>query len=74
MTHKNPFEIRAEMVQLAKDYWDTQYQMNIQLANDLFEQGKLQLEQVQEAYQMYTMEDVMNTAKEMYSFVSTKDR
>jgi ABC-type transporter lipoprotein component MlaA len=74
MTHKNPFEIRAEMVQLAKDYMDHQYHMNVQLANDLFEQGKLQLEQVQEAYTMYSIEEMMEKAKEMYSFVSTKDR
>mgnify|MGYP000660471614 CR=1 FL=1 len=74
MTHKNPFEIRADMVKLAKDYMDHQYQMNVQLANDLFEQGKLQLEQVQEAYTMYSIEEMMEKAKEMYSFVSTKDR
>ena len=29
--------------------------------------------EVQEAYKMYSMEDLMNKAKEMYSFVSTKD-
>ena len=40
MTHKNPFEIRAEMLHLAKDYMDTQQQMNIQFANDMYEQGK----------------------------------
>ena len=25
MTQKNPFEIRAEMLQMAKDYMDQQY-------------------------------------------------
>lgn len=39
MAHKNPFEIRAEMLQMAKDYMDQQWTMNIQLANDLYEQG-----------------------------------
>ena len=28
MTTKNPFEIRAEILQLAKDYMDQQYHMN----------------------------------------------
>lgn len=73
MTHKNPFEIRAEMLQLAKDYMDQQQSINIQFANDMFEQGKMQWEQVQEAYKMYSMEDLMEKAKEMYSFVSKKD-
>ena len=26
MTHKNPFEIRTEMLQMAKDYMDQQYE------------------------------------------------
>jgi len=73
VTHKNPFEIRAEMLHLAKDYMDTQQRMNIQFANDMYEQGKKNMQDVQEAYKMYSMDDVINKAKEMYSFVSTKD-
>jgi hypothetical protein len=73
MSNKNPFEIRAEMLQLAKDYMDQQYHMNVQLANDMFEQGKKTYEDVQAAYKMYSMEDLMEKAKEMYSFVSKKD-
>lgn len=73
MSHKNPFEIRAEMLQLAKDYMDQQYHMNVQFTNDMFEQGKIQWEEVQEAYKMYSVEDLMQKAKEMYSFVSKKD-
>jgi len=73
VTPKNPFEIRAEMLHLAKDYMDTQQQMNIQFANDMYEQGKKNMQEVQEAYKMYSMDDVINKAKEMYSFVSTKD-
>ena len=73
MTHKNPFEIRTEMLQMAKDYLDQQYHMNIQLANDLYEQGQKTAEEVKEAYQIYSTEDLMEKAKEMYSFVSKKD-
>ncbi len=73
MTHKNPFEIRTEMLQMAKDYMDQQYQMNIQLANDLYEQGQKTAEEVKDAYKMYSVEDMMDKAKEMYSFVSKKD-
>ena len=74
MTHKNPFEIRAEMLQLAKDYLDQQYHMNIQFAEKALEQGKKTFEEYQEAAtKMYSMEDLMEKAKEMYSFVSKKD-
>jgi hypothetical protein len=51
MTNKNPFEIRADMLKLAKDYMDQQYNMNVQLMNDMYEQGKKNYEEVQEAYQ-----------------------
>ena len=71
--NKNPFEIRAEMLQLAKEYMDKQQEMNVQLMNDLFEQNKVQMEDVIAAYKMYSMEDLMAKAKEMYTFVSKKD-
>lgn len=73
MSNKNPFEIRAEMLQLAKDYMDQQYHMNVQLANDMFEQGKKTYEEVQAAYKMYSIEELMAKAKEMYSFVCSKE-
>ena len=74
MTHKNPFEIRSDMIALAKQYLDKQYELNVQLANDMFEQGKKSYEEVQEAYKMYSIEEVIEKAQQMYSFVSTKDK
>ena len=74
MTNKNPFEIRAEMLQLAKEYMDRQYELNIQLINDMYEQGKATYKEVQDAYKIYSMDELMTKAKEMYSFVSTKDK
>lgn len=72
MTNKNPFEIRADMLKLAKDYMDQQYNMNIQLMNDMYEQGMKTYEEVQDAYKMYDMNELMSKAREMYSFVSDK--
>lgn len=73
----NPFEIRAEMVKLAKDYMDQQYHMNIQFYENMIAEGKKAREEVEEqlkdAYKMYSMEELMTKAKEMYNFVSTKD-
>ena len=77
MSNKNPFEIRAEMLQLAKDYMDQQYHMNIQFYENMITEGKKVREdiedQLKDAYKMYTMEELMQKAKEMYTFVSKKD-
>ena len=70
---KNPFEIRAEMLQLAKEYMDQQYHMNVQFAESMMEQGKKTIEDVKSSYEMYSMDDLMEKAKEMYSFVSNKE-
>jgi len=61
------------MLQLAKEYMDQQYHMNVQFAESMMEQGKKTIEDVQSSYQMYSMDDLMEKAKEMYSFVSNKD-
>ena len=73
MSNKNPFEIRAEMLQLAKDYMDQQWQMNVEFTRQLFEQNKKTAEEMQEALKIYSMEELMEKAKEMYQFVSKKD-
>ena len=73
MSNKNPFEIRSEMLSMAKDYLDQQYQMNFMFAEKLFEQGKKTAEEMQKATQMYSTEELMEKAKEFYSFVSKKD-
>ena len=73
MANKNPFEIRAEILQLAKDYLDQNYQMNLAFMQKAAEQGRKTFEEYQEATKMYSMEELMTKAKEMYSFVSTKD-
>ena len=71
--NKNPFEIRAEMLKLAKDYMDQQYHMNIQFAENMMAEGKKTADELKEMYKMYSVEELMEKAKEMYSFVSKKD-
>ena len=73
MSNKNPFEIRSEMMALAKDYMDQQVHMNMHFAEKALEQGKKSVEEAQAMCQMYSMDDLMEKAKEMYSFVSKKD-
>ena len=73
MSNKNPFEIRSEMLALAKDYMDQQVSMNMQFAEKAVEEGKKSLEEAQAMCQMYSIEELMEKAKEMYSFVAKKD-
>ena len=73
MANKNPFEIRAEMLQMAKDYMDQQWKMNLMFTERMFEEGKKTMEDVQTAMQMYSTEELVQKAQEMYSFISKKD-
>lgn len=71
--NKNPFEIRAEILQLAKEYMDQQYQMNFTFMQKAMEEGKKTFVDFEAAAKMYPMKDLMDKAQEMYSFVSKKD-
>jgi hypothetical protein len=73
MANKNPFEIRAEMISLAKEYMDQVTALNIDTANKMMEAGKIQAEEFAKMTQMYSMEQLMEKAQEMYAFVSKKD-
>jgi hypothetical protein len=74
MTNKNPFEIRSDMLQLAKNYLDRQYELNVHMADQMFKQGVKTYEDIQEVYKMYSIEDIIEKAEQMYSFVSKKDK
>jgi urease gamma subunit len=52
---------------------DQQQSLNMAFAENMVEAGRKTAEEMQQAYQMYSMEDLMEKAKEMYSFVSKKD-
>jgi len=74
VANKNPFEIRSEMLQLAKDYMDQQQHLTMMFAEKAFEENKKTFEEYQETMtSMYSMNDLLEKAKEMYSFVSKKD-
>ena len=72
MSNKNPFEIRAEMLAMAKDYMDQQYQINMDFVRNLYDQNKATVEQFEEACKPYSIQEMMEKAQELYSFVSEK--
>jgi hypothetical protein len=73
MSNKNPFEIRQEVLKMAKDYMDQQWSMNLQFTQQMFEQGKKNAEEMQAALTIYSTDDLMKKAQEMYSFINKKD-
>tara|TARA_B100000941_G_C28422500_1_gene509587 strand:+ start:671 stop:919 length:249 start_codon:yes stop_codon:yes gene_type:complete len=82
MTNKNPFEIRLEVLKMAKDmvteqhatamntYWNTldaaAETWNKSVEDLIVETQKMKPE-------MYTPQEIMKKAQELYSFVSNKD-
>ena len=77
MTTKNPFEIRAEILSMAKDYMDKQYEISLEFAlvafNEAVKAGKVAVDAwVQYAPKMYSIEELTKKAQEMYGFVNTK--
>lgn len=74
MSNKTPYEIRLEILKLAKDYLDQQFHMTVEFSREAFfkslEAGKV----VQEEWtkfipKSYSVEELQKKAAEMYSFV-----
>jgi hypothetical protein len=66
---KNPFEIRSDVLAMAKDYMDKQYQLNMEMTQKMIGAGKATLEDLPK---FYTFEELEKMAKKMYKFVETK--
>lgn len=73
MANKNPFEIRADMLAMAKDYMDQQYHIHMDFVRQLYEQNQASADEFKEACKPYSIEEMMKKAQELYSFVSKKD-
>jgi len=73
MANKNPFEIRADMLAMAKDYMDQTWQLNYTFVQQMFEQNKITAAEMQKALEPYSTKELMEKAQEFYSFVSKKD-
>jgi hypothetical protein len=78
MSNKNPFELRTDILGMAKDYMDRQQELNMQFAHRAYEAaldaGKVTAETWKEFMPaQYSIEDLMKKATELYTFVSKKD-
>lgn len=79
MTTKNPYEIRTELLQLAKEHLQAQFEANKQFADQAFHQlvalGKAQPEDwAKYMPKFYDFEEILKHAKELYGFVNNDGR
>ena len=74
---KNPYEIRLDVLKMAKEMLDKQYEANLQIAKDTIafakEAGKPYGNFDSYIPDMYKPENVMEKAQELYQFIIKKD-
>ena len=73
----NPYQIRYDVLAMAKDMMDKQYDMQMTLANKMMDMAKDNREQAMEAWQAYipkaiTPEEIKAQADKLYEFVTDK--
>lgn len=71
-THKTGYEIRAQMLELAKSYLENMQKANLQYAEKMMELGQIQAEEYTNLLKPYSFEDMMKKAQEFYGFVERK--
>lgn len=77
MADRNPYEIRYDVLNMAKEILDKQYDMQMEVAHKAMAMYKDNAEQAIEAYQKYipkaiTPEEIKAQADKLYEFVSEK--
>jgi hypothetical protein len=70
----NPFEIRTELLKMAQNYLTKQQEMNLEFAQQTFEQLVKEGKKIAEDWQayapkMYSPEDIVKEASKLYGFV-----
>lgn len=74
----NPYQIRTDLLAMAKDIMDKNYDIQMQIAQNMFDLHKENADQAMEAWKkyvpkMYTSEELTKKAKELYTFVQEKE-
>lgn len=68
---KNAFEIRSDILALAKDYMDKQAQINVEFTKSLINAGTSNMQEIAKSVNTaYSMEELIKTAEKMYGFVA----
>ena len=78
MSSKNPFEIRFDVLAMAKELADRAYEQQQQVFYTMVDQAKEQSKDITEVVdkytpKMYQPQEIMEKAEELYKFVTKKD-
>lgn len=78
MSNKNPFEIRFDVLAMAKELMDKQYEQSQHQFWAALDQAKEQQKDVADVFEKYTPkmyqpQEIMDKAEELYKFVTKKD-
>jgi hypothetical protein len=78
MSNKNPFEIRFDVLNMAKEMMDRQYEMAQTQFWQQLDQSKEASKDVTEVFEKYTPKmyqpsEIMEKAEELYKFIVKKD-
>ncbi|NBP02690.1 MAG: hypothetical protein EBU90_21735 [Proteobacteria bacterium] len=74
MSNKNPFEIRLELLKMAREYLDQQWNVNVNLAHEVLSKAMQNGEDVAKMWnkfipEIYSIDDITKKANELYKFV-----
>ena len=70
--NKNGYEIRADLVAVAKDYIEKQHALNVEYANKMLELGNINRQAYLDMLKPYTFDNIIEHANKMYEFVTAK--
>tara|TARA_B100000424_G_C22916124_1_gene487463 strand:+ start:707 stop:943 length:237 start_codon:yes stop_codon:yes gene_type:complete len=78
MSNKSPFELRFDVLKMAKDLMDQQYEIANQQYWTMVNQAEKNSQDVKEVFEKYTPkmyqpQEIMSKAEELYKFVTKKD-
>ena len=75
MSQSNPYQIRTDVLSMAKEMLDKAYDTQLEIAKTMMEQSKDNTELAMDAWKkyipkMYTPEELKKQAETLYEFVS----
>ena len=78
MSNKSPFELRFDVLKMAKEMMDQQYEIANQQYWTMINQAEAAAKDVTEIFdkytpKMYQPKEIMEKAEELYKFVTKKD-
>lgn len=74
---KNPYEIRLDVLKMAKEMADQQFQLQLDLMHRMMDQSSEEGKNIKDAFKeyvpnMYQPDEVIKKANELYAYVSEK--